>query len=152
MQKIYKIYKNQPKFNQGGGIMALKRINNRHKRAMLLHCQGMNYEQIAEQVGVAPSTVENWFYRDTTFRAEYEKFKQEYIEDITKTAKERMQKAADEAMQTLLILMANSESDRIRQCCQRYFRQNRLHEDILNIKGNQELEINITLTGDEDED
>ena len=121
---------------------------------MLLHCQGMNYEQIAEQVGVAPSTVENWFYRDTTFRAEYEKFKQEYIEDITKTAKERMQKAADEAMQTLLILMANSESDRIRLDAAKDIldRTGFKAEDILNIKGNQELEINITLTGDEDED
>lgn len=134
--------------------MALKKINATHKQAMLLHCQGMLIDQIAEQIGRSPGTVENWFYRDKTFRTEYEKFKQEYIEDVTKTARERMQGAADEAMQTLLILMANSESDRIRLDAAKDIldRTGFKAEDILNIKGNQELEINIALTGDEDED
>lgn len=136
--------------------MALKRISNRHKQAMLFRCQGMSYEQIAEQLNIGPSTVENWFYRDLTFREEYEKFKQEYIADITKSAQERLKKAADEAMQTLLILMQTSESDKIRLDAAKDVldRTGFKPEDILNIKGNQDLEININLTdtgGDEDE-
>lgn len=123
--------------------MAIKNINATHKQAMLLHAQGMSIEQIAEQVSRSPGTVENWFYRDENFRAEYEKFKQEYIEDITKTAKERMQKAADEAMQTLLILMANSESDRIRLDAAKDIldRTGFKAEDILNLKGSINTEV-----------
>jgi len=117
--------------------MAIKNINATHKQAMLLHAQGMSIEQIAEQVSRSQGTVENWFYRDPNFRAEYEKFKQEYISDITKTARERMQKAADEAMQTMLILMATSESDRIRLDAARDIldRTGFKAEDILNLKG-----------------
>jgi transposase len=79
-------------------IMALKKISSRHKQALLLRMQGLNYEQIAEQLGVGVSTVENWFYRDATFRDAFEQFKQQYIDEITKTARERMQSAADQAM------------------------------------------------------
>lgn len=67
--------------------MALKKINDKHKQAMLLYCQGMSLEQVAEQVGRSLGTLQNWFYRDKLFQVEYEKFKQEYISDITKQQK-----------------------------------------------------------------
>lgn len=57
-------------------------------------------------------------------------------------------------MQTLLILMQTSESDKIRLDAAKDVldRTGFKPEDILNIKGSQELEININLTGgDEDE-
>lgn len=132
--------------------MALKKISSRHKQAMLLRMQGLNYEQIAEQIGVGPSIVENWFYRDTTFRTEFEKFAQEYIEEITKTARERMQSAADQAMQTLVELL-NSQNERIRLDAARDLldRTGFKPEDILTLKGTQDIEIHVTLTGDEDE-
>lgn len=120
----------------------VKKISSRHKPALLLRMQGLNYEQISEQLGVGVSTVENWFYRDATFRDAIEQFKQQYIDEITKTARERMQSAADQAMQTLIELLG-SNNERVRldaardlldRCC---FKP----EDKLELKGTLDTSV-----------
>ena len=123
--------------------MAIKNINATHKQAMLLHAQGMSIDEIAERISRSPGIVENWFYSDQNFRDEYEKFKEEYITGIAKTARERMQKVADEAMQTLLILMSSSESDKIRLDAAKDIldRTGFKPEDILNLKGSINTEV-----------
>ncbi len=40
--------------------MAIKNINATHRQAMLLHCQGVSIEEIAETINRSPGTVENW--------------------------------------------------------------------------------------------
>jgi len=130
--------------------MAIKKITATHRQAMLLYCQGMSIEEIATVINRSPGTVQNWFYRDQNFRAEFEKFKKEYIEEVTRTARDRMQSAADQAMQTLIELLY-SQNERIRLDAARDLldRTGFKPEDVLALKGSQNIEIHVTLTDGE---
>ena len=134
--------------------MALKKINETHKQAMLLKMQGFTHREISGQINRTFGTIETWFCRDPFFRQEYEKFKNEYLQGVIGAAQERLQGAADQAMETLLEL-TRDESPRIRLDAARDildragFKPGQVLE--LTGKSGKELEINVNLGGDSDE-
>ena len=81
-----------------------KRIRNlegKHYEAMFLRLQGLQYREIAAKFGVAEITVRNWFCLDDLFRAEFERLKNELIEE----AKHSLISAAPKAVKKLIELL-----------------------------------------------
>ena len=135
--------------------MALKKITDMHKQAMLLKVQGADFEEIGRQVNRNAGTVENWFWRDKTFMAEFDKFKKEFLNNLLETIKDRMQQASDEALSTLIDIMRTAQSEKVRlEACRDILdRVGFKPGQVLELTGRdgKDLEINVSLVN-EDED
>lgn len=83
------------------GYQSLKRLGATHYEAMALRLTGSTIDEIAVAINKKPATVDNWFYRDETFRKEFEERRNKHIE----RAKDILEAAAPKAAERMLELI-----------------------------------------------